>query len=228
MEKVVAIITGIGIKQPDIMADVRLVADRFERLNGIPVKLITDEDVKDLPLVAPHFACYYAWQMVDNDVDRLICMDCDIIPFHALPKRLPDADFAAVPENSRWGDSAKSTIPLIKRAGTYFNSGLFIAKRSARPVFERMTARQTALRNGVWILDQTLLNVEVQTAVALEEITFEKLSKNWCMPFWDLRPGLEPSMVHYLSLTNLIKMRLVGRLIRTLNALETEATGAER
>lgn len=223
MENTVAVIAASQLQLPDTMSWIEKIVGRFQRLNNIPVRVITDNDVADLPLCAPHYARYYAWRFVPKTTERIIYMDFDVLPVHPLPTKPPDADFAAITEQSRWADSAKDVIPLIGRKKTYFNSGFLIVKRSAEYIFDRMIARQTVAEGGPFVLDQTPLNVEVQLAVELDGLKFELLPSHWCMAFWDMDIRSDPCMVHYISMPEQ-KLRAIGILVDTLNRLEEQAS----
>ena len=225
MANTIAIMTAVDTQYPDILDCVKIIADRFTRLNDIPVRIITDIDMLDTQLVAPHFARYHAWRFVPPETEHLIYFDYDILPIRKLPA-LPKSDFAAVVENSKLADYSKNTIPLLNEAKIYFNSGFFVAGRKTEKIFERMLTRQTALVSAALTLDQTLLNVEVQTAVRMNEIVFEELPNRWCMASWDITVQSDPCMVHYIALADSkLKPRAVSIVANKLNQLEQQVGG---
>lgn len=222
MKNTVAIMVALNLKYPDVMGCIKVVADRFTRLNNIPVRIIVDADIQDLPVVLPDFARYYAWRFVPPETERIIYLDYDILPVGKLP-RLPSSDFAAVRERSKLADYAMDTIPVLNEAKIYFNAGFFIAGRKFELICNRVLARQTALVSSASANDQTLLNMEIQTAIRMGEIEFEELPNRWCMAAWDITLQSDPYMAHYISLTNSeIKPRIVSVMANRLNQLEQQ------
>ena len=222
MKNTVAIMVALDLKYPDVMGCIKVIADRFTRLNNIPVRIIVESDVKDVTLVLPEFARYYAWQLVPKDTERIIYFDYDILPVRKLPM-LPNSDFAAIREKSKLADYAMETTPVLNEAKLYFNTGFFIAGRKFELICDRVLARQTALVSNASAKDQTIVNVEVQTAVRMGEIGFEELSNQWCMAAWDITLQSDPYMAHYISLTNSeIKPRIVSVMANRLNQLEQQ------
>ena len=218
MSKVCGLATFTSVEFPDMLEHAKRVVKRFEQLNDMPVQLVTASDAVALPLFDPHFARYFAWRLVPASVEKIIYFDTDILPLWPLPE-LPDVDFAAVPENSKHADFMRAKTPMLKSVDAYFNSGFFIASRKTEAVFDRMVARQTSAKYGpkpqLW--DQPLLNVEVQTAVCMNEITYQSLPLKWCSPHWELEPDMAPAMVHLPSGDWKYKTRVIGHVCAAID-----------
>ena len=195
--KTCAVVIAVWFKPP-VLQLVKRMIKRFERINHMPVHLIHGLNLKGEFLSGPAYAKYHAWQKVSSDIERIVYLDCDMIPLRPLPE-LPAADFAAAPDLQTRTDCVTEHWPLIRRAGTYFNAGFFVATRKTEKIFERMLLRQC---HGIgpampWHVDQTMLNVEVQAAVEAGEIEFEKLSKQWNnLALIDPEPVEAPYMLH--------------------------------
>ena len=113
-------------------------ADRFEKLNGIRPHIITER-----PPSYPHqgylgYAKAWLWDMVPSDVERVLFMDFDVIPISPLGD-IPDCEFGAALATSSL-PIASDIFPFIRSSGIYFNTGVFLARRSTRPAFEQLKA----------------------------------------------------------------------------------------
>lgn len=203
---------------------VRSIADRFTRVNDIPVRILTDSDFPGVYLAGPHYARYHVWDIVDQKVDRVIYIDTDTLALRPLPP-LPDVDFAAATDQDYSVADGLAFSPLLNDAGCYFCSGFFIATRKTRAVFRRVLDRQMFFRNAnpSWRIDQTPLNIEVQLAVRRGEITFELLSPKWL--FLAMRHEITPESPHILHFSGLPpdkKLRVVHHFVSHLNYVEAE------
>lgn len=159
------------------------IAKRLGRLNGCKVQVVDDTTLGRVTniIASPLFVRYYIWQLVPDDVDRVIFVNNDIIPMAPLPfNELPDCDFAAVADQPSVYEAVSARIPVIKRAGTYFNTNVFMATRKTAPLFKRILAMQSNLLDmEPWWGDQTLVNMLVRAAVEAGEIKFEQLDRRW-------------------------------------------------
>lgn len=200
-------------------AQIRRIAERFTQLNDIPVRIILERDLPGVYLSAPQFARYHAWDLLPQDVDKLIYFDTDILPMRKLPP-LPDVDLAAVPDCKMTTDFIYPRFPLLKQFGKYFSSGFMIATRRTLPIFRRVLARQMSGEDKYpWLNDQTLMNVESVLAIQNGEITFKLLSKRWaCMPVHH-EPTPDPYMMHFTGVPDQ-KLRIINYLLEYAESIE--------
>jgi len=120
---------------------VRWSAERFERLNGKKVKVLGVEDIKAMGGwgAAPSECKLWLWEAVPKDVDWIMCLDYDLVPFRALPPIEPeDAAFMAVPMPVPAFEVLARQHITIARNGYAFNSGFWLAHRSTQPTFDVM------------------------------------------------------------------------------------------
>ena len=218
MNNVCGVVAIMSFDPPDIRAHVERLVKRFEQLNDMTVRVIVADDLRGLPLVNPRFARYYAWQLVPKSIERIIYFDTDVLPLWPLPK-LPEDAFAAVEENSSCAEAAKRQVPLLKRVSSYFSTGFFVADRRTEELFKRVLARQTTATEGkqplLW--DQTLVNVEVHTAVIMEEFSYKALPLDWCCQYWDLSPEQTTCMVHFPGVGPL-KIRMLSHMAGVIDS----------
>ena len=218
--KTCAVMAAIWTK-PDVKAAVERVAKHFEQLNEMPVRLILGADLRGNFLSASEYAKYFAWRLVPPDVERIVYLDYDMFPARKLPA-LPDVDFAAAPAVDGVFEEVAKCWPVIQRAGVYFDAGFIIATRKTERIFNRMMLRQMHAvgREMPWRGDQTMLNVEVQSAVEEGDITFKLLSKRWNNLVL-LDPDLvdDPIMLH-LSEGGPHRLRLVDYVLGQLSQFE--------
>jgi hypothetical protein len=181
----------------------RLMAARFERLNGLPCRILgpeafarfespshSDEDRKPTWLKA------HLWDEVEPDVERLIWIDADSIPLRPLGP-LPDAPFAArldagtVPEKAlqmpEWSD-----LPF------YFNSGFFVATRETRPAFERLKTLRHHPVKGPSGGEQSWLNHCIHRLLPPERIAILPSEISYMYVDGDVPPGAK--MIHFAGL----------------------------
>lgn len=210
MRNACGVVAITSFDPPDIRKHVERLINRFTQLNDMPVRLICGDDLNGLTLVDPHFARYYAWQLVPKHVDKIVYFDTDVLPLWPLPE-LPDEDFSAVEETGVYAGASKKQIPLLKRANSYFSTGFFVAGRRTEPLFKRMIARQTTATEGPLLWDQALMNVEVQTAVIMEELSYRALPREWCCTHWNLSPEQSACMAHFPG-GGPLKIRLLGHM----------------
>jgi lipopolysaccharide biosynthesis glycosyltransferase len=151
-----------------------------------------------------------------------------VLPIAPLPE-LPKENFAAVEEDSLTSNTARRSITAIRNANSYFNSGFFIADRSTEPFFNRVLDRQTTASKGfVDYMDQTLLNIEIQTALVSQQLSYRKLGTDWCCPHWHLplEPATSPCMIHFLGGRNSWKMRLISHFAAALDDVQEWLSGS--
>lgn len=200
------------------------IAKRFERLNDIPVRMIDEDDLRKFKFAHPHFSRYAMWKILPSTVDRVIYFDTDIVPMRPLPE-LPEEDFAAAPEAQWIYDQVSQHWPILAEAGHFFNSGVFVAKRSTEELFDTILDKQTSAGNGdlPWLRDQTMLNVEVQTAVKRGKLTYKRLSSEWNQLTQNATEFVEnPCMLHFAGIqkTQYVKTGFVAQIVRRLDELE--------
>jgi len=127
-----------------------------------------------------------------------------------------------VPERKEVFDACASGWPIIRRAGVYFNSRFFIAKRTTSHLFERMNLRQThAVSNkSPWFVDQTFLNVELLAASEEGKLTYSSLPPKWAnLVLTDPEPVKDPCMLRFVEGPP-HRLRAVGHILRQLKDIE--------
>ena len=116
-----------------------------------------------LPCVLPNpswLKCW-GWDLVPSWCDTLVWVDADVIPVRALAV-LPDGDFCASPDYS--GNFARRALPSLRLDRTYYNAGIWIARRATEPLFRCL---QELLLGGVadihpQFYEQSFLNLVLQ------------------------------------------------------------------
>lgn len=182
-------------EEPWLSDLVRRSAERFRRLNGREVFIVTDEVLARSPRAAalahPRLAKTLIWELIDSNVDRIVYYDRDILPVAPLGD-LPDCLFAAAPDRPVGLDVAKRHWPFFKRSNFYFNSGFFVARRESRPVFDMVYALQSDDMDCLGCYDQTLFNIVSQSMLDVVQLPVE-----YSYPIADARvPCEHPKMVH--------------------------------
>lgn len=200
MAKVQAVTVALHTKTDDFDR-VRRVANRFEKLNEIPVKILRNRDLGGTYLSYPTFGRYHMWRLVPPDTETIVYFDYDILPLRPLPK-LPSEDLAAVPGNPEQVADVKKYWPIFRRNAEmdYFNSGLLVLTRKTEKLFADVLARQTHANEAKWpwLRDQTLLNIEAQVAVQNGDITYKQLPKSWNYLVLGERDLVaDPHMIHF-------------------------------
>ena len=149
---------------PQIHDVVERAAARFKQLNGHEVRVIREADLWDVEkakyLAHPRLAKTLLWDLIPSWVDCIFYYDRDVIPMRPLGK-VPDCEFGAVPEDGALG-GARDIWPLFRRTGLYFNSGVLVANRSSREVFDLVYALQSYKRDAYGCYDQDLFNMVAQ------------------------------------------------------------------
>lgn len=218
--KTCAVMVAIWMK-PDVLGAARRIAKYFEKLNEMPLRFIVGTDLRGEFLSAASYAKYYAWRLVEPNVERIVYLDCDMFPVRPLPE-LPAADFAAAPDIAKNFELTAKHWPVIQRAGTYFNAGFFVATRKTEPIFNRMILRQNHIVGSEmpWHVDQSFFNVEVFSAVEAGDITYESLPKSWNnLILTDPEPVDDPYMLH-LTGGDVFRLRIIDHVIAQLGHLE--------
>lgn len=191
-------------------------ADRFEDLNNIPVRIFTSEDLDYTKLTYPHFGRYKVWELVDAGVEQIIYMDTDMVPLRPLPE-LPIEDFAAAPDNAQISKEVmEKWRPAFQHAKHYYQSGFFIAKRKTNKVFQRMLLLQTTGNDArlPWLRDQTMLNIEIQIAAKAGDLSVKSLSKQWNhVAMTDSEYVDDVYMMHVTGVHPEVKMRFVHYIL---------------
>jgi hypothetical protein len=195
----------------------------FERLNNTKVMVFEDKALEGRLVLEPAFARYHLWDLVPGDVDRLMYMDVDMLPLRPLPEP-PDADFCAAPDQAEVSTKLADMSPVIKRAGIYYNAGMFIAKRTTAQLFKRMATLQSPLlaRSWPWYFDQTQLNIELQLAVERGELKAVALPKQWNNLAIDPEFVSNPYMIHFAAWDG-NKMRTCRAVVDTFERIEEAA-----
>lgn len=220
--KTCAVMAAIWM-EPSLVEIVRRIAERFERLNNMEVRVIVDQDLSGKFLSSSYYAKYHAWKQVPSDIERIIYLDTDMLPLRPLPE-LPDVDFAAAPERKEIYDECSAAWPIIQRTGTYFNAGMLIATRKAEHIFQRMILRQTHSIGGEapWFGEQSFMNIEVFSAVEAGEITFQQLPRSWnqliLIDTYEPPPP-EAHMLHFAGGHN-AKLRIISHAMEQFTNLE--------
>jgi hypothetical protein len=114
------------------------VAARFAALNKKKVLVVGRADLpKEALLGHPTYAKAWLWDVVPEDVQRILFLDFDVVPLRPLPE-IPDASFVAVPDAQWYVDRMRSMYPFIAKTRHVFNAGFFVARRDTRSVFEQL------------------------------------------------------------------------------------------
>ena len=168
-------------------------ADRFGRLNGVRPRVITTPPPGAPTDVHPAFYKAWLWDMVPDSVNRIMFMDFDIIPVRSLGD-IPDCEFGACMGHSGLPGLSKCS-PFIRQTETYFNSGMFLAHRSTRPVFDRVKLFSTSLEHSFMRhIDQAVFNVLMQ-----HELNVTILPEDWSYQISVLggEHVKEPKLIHF-------------------------------
>jgi len=141
MDKSIYPVTIAATDDLEALAVVRRAADRFEKLNGVAPRILTDSDFAHIDHRHLAFMGAWLWDLVPREVMTILYYDWTMLPVRPLDRPLTYQDvgeFAAVP----CPDAArmKSTFPFLKKTDLYFNTGLFVAHRSTKPIFDRLKA----------------------------------------------------------------------------------------
>lgn len=97
---------------------------KFTSLNNINIKII-NEDVLNIKI--PYFCKAYIWDLVDNNINTIIWLDADIVPFKKLDIY-----------NTQFFSACLDIYHHDKSIKKYFNSGFFICNRRTRQIFNKL------------------------------------------------------------------------------------------
>lgn len=171
-------------------------ADRFASLNGARPRIYTRPPKGAPNNIHPAFYKAWIWDMVPDDVERIMFIDYDMVPVRSLGE-LPECMFGACIGYS--GLLATAAYLPYFRTRTYFNTGLFLAHRKMRPVFEQLKAfasidpSQTLLG----INEQVPLNI-LAHAVTVPTVLPAEWNYQIAMPIGNKVES--PSMVHFSNM----------------------------
>lgn len=192
-----------------------LLAERLRYLN--PDKLVVEAGPSSLPSLS-NFALAKAWQwdLVPREVDRLLYLDSDTFPVVPFPE-FPETDFAAVMDKP----SVRNVeTPFLLRNGVtpedcerYFNSGVMLSSRRARPMFDEVKAH--ASEELARTRDQSWLNV-----LAPRHGFSDRLPCEWN---YFVRPEGMPDgviVLHYAGIGNARRIPELKRLFEESRRLE--------
>lgn len=161
--RTVAITAGVHYWYPEAA---KCFAERWNRLAGY-----VDDGFEciDLSNVLPwkdmvdHCFCkYHVWDVIPEDVERIIWVDCDC--FQTRPVRLgelPDARFSAVPDAEQSQEKMRAGWPPAADVVRFFNAGVFMCTRELRPMFDVMKAIDQDLSATRDYGDQSWINLHV-------------------------------------------------------------------
>lgn len=155
------VVTVSTQENPLIASVVNRAAERFEELNGLPVRVIRDPDVQGIDIAHPNFTKAFLWDLVPEEVETILYYDRDIVPVRPLGE-IPEAVFAAAPDHPRGLADCKDHWPLFRKTNFMFNSGVILASRQSKPVFEMVKALQSYKRDHHKCYDQSLFNLVAQ------------------------------------------------------------------
>jgi lipopolysaccharide biosynthesis glycosyltransferase len=143
------------------------VAARFAALNKKKVLVVGRADLpKEALLGHPTYAKAWLWDVVPEDVQRILFLDFDVVPLRPLPE-IPDASFVAVPDAQWYVDRMRSMYPFIAKTRHVFNAGFFVAHRDTRRCFDQLKSFLVTLgyENPYGTAyEQTLLNFLIQSS----------------------------------------------------------------
>jgi len=168
-------------------------ADRFGELNGVRPRIITSPPPGAPRDVHAGFYKAWLWDVVPERVDRIMFMDFDIIPVRSLGD-IPDCEFGACMGHSGLPYISRN-LPFIRDTGMYFNSGMFLASKSTRPIFDRVkrfaTSREYSFMRH---MDQAVFNVLMQ-----HELNVTILPEDWSYQISVLggEHVKEPKLIHF-------------------------------
>jgi len=193
--KTVALTYGDGHYAP--IRDI--ITDRFRELNEIETRLILPEHVP-FPLWRGAWIKPFLWELVEDDVDRILWFDADMVPLRPVMDLLPKdpVPFAAVSDCPQAALTAIREEPTLTGARHYFNTGFFIASRDSIPMFKEaqklMPAHGKTVRT-YFFWEQTPINMAIEKHLRDEAVSLPA-QLNW---LWvsQGRPGKEVRMVHY-------------------------------
>jgi hypothetical protein len=131
-------------------------AKRFEELNGIEAMAI--DPLKCPNLEDPIWVKAWLWDLVPEDVDRIIWFDADNVPIAPIADLLPSFDypFCAVLDLPETVQEAVWKAEEVRACDHYFNMGFFVAQRVTRPVFEDLKGY---VDKDLGFADQSAFNV---------------------------------------------------------------------
>jgi len=152
----VGVTIGVG---REYQALAREAVASFRRHTGLDAITITGTP----PGRRPHAYKLWLWDVLPPNVDAFVWIDADTFTVRdwSPAEELAEYDFAAVfdlPSPAIRRDSRRYRI----EAARYFNSGLFLARRSTTPAFATARRLFIAERHHMSFVDQTALNVGVQ------------------------------------------------------------------
>lgn len=147
------------------------VVDRFERLNGRRPIVIRREDLPREALLGHYeWAKAWIWDVVPNNVNRIMFLDYDIVPLRPFPPdAIPDVPFAACLDNQGQLNAYCALYPVFDRGGGVFNGGFFIARRDTRPSFDILKSFLTVREDTSFAGrdEQIVLNHLIQATVGV-------------------------------------------------------------
>ena len=190
------------------------VTTRFEMLNGRRMKVIRRSDLpKEALRSHSQYSKAWLWDVVPDDVDRILYFDFDLVPLRPLPE-IPDAPFVAVPDAQWYSEAQAARYLLLDDTAKYFNSGFFIAKRETRPAFEKLKALvERKHPNDTRPYDQTKLNLLIQSEY---EVAWLPRSCNVIAPSADSEAGEAAINMHLCGLSQSSRWVLMNTLRTTL------------
>lgn len=186
---------GVVVGSGGLKPWAKRVAQRFEKLNGIPVHLIDEKFLRRHVCKKPHWGKAFAWHAVTPDVERVVILDADLIPIRPLPE-LPTEPFSAMCAQMRPG-FIQTRFPLFhpELESWYFSSGLMIATRESVRAFDLVKAFMRATRGRlIPMVDQSWFNLAVR--IALRD--YHPLPQQWNWRTSRYGPEVKPDtlMIH--------------------------------
>lgn len=129
-------------------------AKRFEDVNGIPVRVLNEDDVNTLPLNHIWFVKCFVWKFVTTDY--VIWFDADLRANKRMVLPIGNSFFATEDYNGKFIRRIKKKHGL----DVYVNAGFFVAHRSTIPIFEDWSIENDSYVPGKYdFADQCALNI---------------------------------------------------------------------
>lgn len=115
----------------DYRAYARMFAERWNDLNDVECRDLSNAAPWPLCRSKPGFVKAYVFDLVEDAIDRIMWIDADCYPAIRAPlDDLPDVPFAACLDHPAQLESLKQKRPEMCVLPKSFNSGVFVARRA--------------------------------------------------------------------------------------------------
>lgn len=198
------------------------VVHRFQRLNDVEGLVL---DIMQLPnnLVHPTWAKAWIWDLVPDDVERVIWIDADVVPVKPMMDLVPEFDvpFCGVLDHPRaTRQCAEWHNEAVLQLAHYFNAGVFVAHRKTEAMFKEWQAEM--LEPAVPYGDQTPLNLLLGKHYPANGLYVLPPICNWLGCF-----GLLPDDVRMAHLAGWTDAGARMTTLRLISLLETQGSAQQ-